>query len=427
MGSQESSHERSKLEPIEYCGVVDGDQHVYALNVSNNIYASWPSEERTHRVEFVAAGPLADRLHLEDGLDELQDDRDVLLVAHGTPGSGLYAYPTAETLFEHNVTGLFPTRGGYRSSESVEGVHRIVSSSNDMIAVANRLGVQKFGAMGGSGGGPVIGALASRHYRRLRKAAIFDSPAPVSIITEARQSGQIHVPDNSGETNQAEFAALQDIGSFTEEHGRIIGALQDNPYALLDHISVDFSDADKAFFADPANCRRVALAHQAAFQNGGSIDGLYQDNIAMQMGDSTFARDYRQRRRLRNVPGEPPSRWDTLFPTEYGFDLHAVGQIGLHNIGFAWGDADTFVSIHETLASISALYYAQGFIEAGAGHFNAKRHMGDILPWMFKEEHRETSFNDFMGRLAVRSSLMNEVCWKNDYTHPSTRSYKVHS
>jgi len=187
------------------------------------------------------------------------------------------------------------------------------------------LDIKEVGLVGGSGGGPIVMAVCWLRDSLVKKAVTFVCPASPSIIADARKYGIISGSDTMGATNQAEFAALANQTTFTEEYKRALARLAlGDRYALLNHIMPDLPQSDRDFLAIPEHRERIASSHWAAFQEGGGFEGIYQDNMGMRIGDPTFAADYQQFQATYNHSGPlilPASRsqWNSFYSTEYGF------------------------------------------------------------------------------------------------------------
>jgi pimeloyl-ACP methyl ester carboxylesterase len=102
--------------------------------------------------------------------------RPVFLL-HGTPGSRLGPAPRGVMLYQQGVRLIAYDRPGYGSSDRLP--HRNVADVvQDVVAIADALGVDRFAVVGRSGGGPHALACAALLPDRVTRAAALVSLAP---------------------------------------------------------------------------------------------------------------------------------------------------------------------------------------------------------------------------------------------------------
>lgn len=114
-------------------------------------------------LEVVAAGP-------SDGM--------ALFSHHGTPGAAEMFAPLVEIGAERGLRHITYSRPGYGGSER-QSKRTVASCIEDVVAVADVLGYERFYSVGGSGGGPHSIACATLLPERVIAAASVASPAPV--------------------------------------------------------------------------------------------------------------------------------------------------------------------------------------------------------------------------------------------------------
>jgi pimeloyl-ACP methyl ester carboxylesterase len=119
---------------------------------------------------------------LEDGrLLEVFDagpaDGELLIMNHGTPGSGMIYPDWAERCASRGVRLASYSRPGYGGSTRLEG-RSIAHCAADVAAVADALGADRFYVEGHSGGGAHALACAALLPDRVRAAAIIAGAAP---------------------------------------------------------------------------------------------------------------------------------------------------------------------------------------------------------------------------------------------------------
>jgi pimeloyl-ACP methyl ester carboxylesterase len=88
-------------------------------------------------------------------------DGDALFVLHGTPGSRFGRPPDEAGLERAGLRVVTYDRPGYGVSDRRPG-RRVVDCVEDVAAIADALGIDRFAATGGSGGGPHVLAVAAR-------------------------------------------------------------------------------------------------------------------------------------------------------------------------------------------------------------------------------------------------------------------------
>lgn len=96
---------------------------------------------------------------------------------HGTPGSRLQLAAVADEARRAGVRLVLPDRPGYGYSDYVVG-RRLVNWPSDVTAIADHLGIDRFGVIGVSGGGPHALACAYAIPERLSTVTVVSSPAP---------------------------------------------------------------------------------------------------------------------------------------------------------------------------------------------------------------------------------------------------------
>lgn len=96
---------------------------------------------------------------------------------HGTPGSRLLYGPFSSDAQAKGIRLIGYDRPGYGGSTPAYG-RRVVDSAADVAAIADVLGIERFGVWGASGGGPPAIACAAAFPRRVVAAASLGGPAP---------------------------------------------------------------------------------------------------------------------------------------------------------------------------------------------------------------------------------------------------------
>jgi pimeloyl-ACP methyl ester carboxylesterase len=135
-------------------------------------------------------------LHLHD---EGDPDGAVVVMHHGTPGSGHFYPPHVELARDRGLRLIAYDRAGYGGSTPNPG-RNVAAVAGDISDVLDVLGVERYASIGGSGGGPhtlALGALLADHCVGICAIA---SPTPWDAEGIDWIAGQ-------GEQNQQEWAA----------------------------------------------------------------------------------------------------------------------------------------------------------------------------------------------------------------------------
>jgi pimeloyl-ACP methyl ester carboxylesterase len=98
---------------------------------------------------------------------------------HGTPGTRLLARTAHETARKLNVRLIAPERPGFGHSDFQPG-RRIAQWPDDVLAIADALGLARFAVVGVSGGGPYALACAWRRPDRVAGVGIVSGMVPLA-------------------------------------------------------------------------------------------------------------------------------------------------------------------------------------------------------------------------------------------------------
>ena len=138
-----------------------------------------------------------DGLAFEDGLLTLPDGRDLawrwwgddggipVLRIQGTPSSRLSRNPDSGVQKDLGVRYLMADRPGYGGSTRKPG-RGIADVVEDLVALLDHVGIDRIPAMGTSGGGPHVLALAARHPDRLSAVTVVVGGTPL-VEDEVKQ------------------------------------------------------------------------------------------------------------------------------------------------------------------------------------------------------------------------------------------------
>ena len=132
-----------------------------------------------------------DGLAFEDGVLDLPDGRELawrwwgdeggipVLRIQGTPSSRVQRNPDPNVQKSLGVRYLMADRPGYGDSTRKPG-RSIADVAGDYIALLDHLGIERIPAMGTSGGGPHVLALAARHPDRLTAVTVVVGGTPLA-------------------------------------------------------------------------------------------------------------------------------------------------------------------------------------------------------------------------------------------------------
>jgi pimeloyl-ACP methyl ester carboxylesterase len=114
-----------------------------------------------------------------------------IFVFHGNPNSRLLWEVIPGSPFLSDVRLIAPDRPGFGLTDFVEGVTTVINWPNDIAALADSLGIQKFTVFAPSGGGPFALVCAWKIPERLNAVGIFASVGPFVPETEKNLAAPI--------------------------------------------------------------------------------------------------------------------------------------------------------------------------------------------------------------------------------------------
>ena len=194
-----------------------------------------------------------------------------VIVHHGTPDSGLLARIWVALAKEQGIRLIGYDRPGYGGSSRHAG-RNVADCADDVEAIADALGLERFATWGISGGGPHALACAALCGDRLAAVASLAAVAPYDADGLDWLAGM-------GESNIAEFGALLEgepaLRAFIEhEAGEMRGA---DPAGLVAVFETLLGPADRAVLNEEfANELLQSIAH--GLTEG--VDGWLDDDFA---------------------------------------------------------------------------------------------------------------------------------------------------
>lgn len=213
------------------------------------------------------------RIALFDGGDP---DGYPVIGLHGTPGCRLSRWPDDSVYAEAGIRYVTTDRAGYGGSTRRPG-RTVADEAGDVLAVADALGLRRFGVTGGSGGGPHALACAALLAGRVERVSCLAGLAPYGPDGLAREAWLAGMGADS-----AEEVAWAEAGE-----ARLFAELPRLQRQMLHHAVHDIGrvlgdeapDADRAFLTRPgiAEAMRRIVAEQCRLGVGGWVD----DSLAL--------------------------------------------------------------------------------------------------------------------------------------------------
>ncbi|MEJ7630843.1 MAG: alpha/beta hydrolase [Nocardioidaceae bacterium] len=210
-----------------------------------------------HVRQFVVPLPDGRSLHAYEGGDP---SGQLVVVHHGTPGSGLLRREWVEDAREHGIRLVGYDRAGYGGSTRHQG-RSVADVAPDIAALADSLGADRFLTWGASGGGPHALACAANLPDRVVAAASVASVAPYDAVG-------LDFLDGMGQDNLDEFgaAALGEQALRPYLSAQTAGLLAASPESLREAMDGLLSDVD----------RDALTGETAEFVHGSMTSGLRQ-------------------------------------------------------------------------------------------------------------------------------------------------------
>jgi pimeloyl-ACP methyl ester carboxylesterase len=196
-----------------------------------------------------------------------------IFLLHGTPGSRFAGQGDASVYADARARVITYDRPGYGGSDRFRG-RRVVDCVADVAAIADSLGIERFGVTGGSWGGPHSLAVAARLPERVTRAACVVGVAPFDMPGFDWFAGMDAV-------NIEEIRwALEGEDVLARELERMTTAwlkrLADDPSKAGE---VEFSEADRAVMANPERQEMVRRMLNEAFRQG--VWGYVDDALCL--------------------------------------------------------------------------------------------------------------------------------------------------
>jgi pimeloyl-ACP methyl ester carboxylesterase len=261
-----------------------------------------------------------------------------VVVHHGTPASGLLYGVHVALAREQGIRLLGYDRPGYGSSDRHLG-RNVADAAGDVSAIADALGLERFGSWGISGGGPHVLACAALCDERLVAVASLAAVAPYGADGLAWLEGM-------GEENHIEFGKVQEgdaaLRAYLEhETEAMLGASAAELVAVMETL---LGEEDRAVL-NGAFAEYVLASNAHGLAPG--VDGWLDDDLAF------------------------------LHP--WGFDVSAIDRPTL----LLHGTDDRFVPVSHGRWLAERIPGVEARIGAGDGHLTlVERRLREVNDWL---------------------------------------------
>ena len=196
-----------------------------------------------------------------------------VFLLHGTPGSRFAGQGDASVYADVGARVITYDRPGYGGSDRFRG-RRVVDCVADVAAIADSLGIERFGVTGGSWGGPHSLAVAARLPERVTRAACVVGVAPFDMPGFDWFAGM-------------DAVNIEEIGWALEGEDVLARELERMTTAWLKRLAedpskageVEFSEADRAAMANPERQEMVRRMLNEAFRQG--VWGYVDDALCL--------------------------------------------------------------------------------------------------------------------------------------------------
>jgi pimeloyl-ACP methyl ester carboxylesterase len=195
-----------------------------------------------------------------------------VVVLHGTPGCRLERWPDEDVYRRVGIFLITHDRAGYGQSTRRPG-RRIVDEVDDVAALADHLGLERFGVTGGSGGGAHSLACAARLPDRVVRAACVVGVAPFGEGGLERDDWLAGMdPENIKEFGWADAGEEVLMRELEAEHAKIAARVADDPSAVLGDFELSESDRKELTRKERMQVIRESWAEHSVRSVGGWAD-----------------------------------------------------------------------------------------------------------------------------------------------------------
>jgi pimeloyl-ACP methyl ester carboxylesterase len=269
-----------------------------------------------------------------------------VVALHGTPGNRLNRHPDSEQYVRAGARIITHDRAGYGGSTRRPG-RSVVDSVEDVAALVDHLGIDRFSVTGGSGGGPHSLAVAARLGDRVVRARCVVGVAPYGAAGLDFFAGMAAM-------NVAEFGWALDgedvlVPNIEREHAGMVERVAADPATLLGDYEIDAVDQAVLARDDMASMLREFGAELGR----GGYWGWVDDDLA--------------------------------FTRPWGFDLSEITV----PVEVRYGDKDTLVPAAHGEWLAKAVPGATTFLEQGEGHMGDPDEVFTLTRWLVTGSYEE--------------------------------------
>ncbi|MFF3327188.1 alpha/beta fold hydrolase [Streptomyces sp. NPDC002889] len=282
------------------------------------------------------------RVHAADGrhlmVERLGDPRGrPVFLLHGTPGSRLGPAPRGMVLYQRGTQLIAYDRPGYGGSDRLAG-RSVADVAQDVRAIADELGLERFAVVGRSGGAPHALACAALMPDRVTRTAALVTLAP-------RDAVGLDWFEGMAASNVLEYTtASMDPAGLTERFIMRSAEIRKDPVKLLDDLRRELTDSDRMVVSDAGVRSMLLRNYQEALRT--SAYGWIDDALA--------------------------------FCGPWGFDPADIkGPVMLWH-----GEKDVFSPVGHSRWLAQRIPGATAVLEPAAAHFDALHALPRILTWL---------------------------------------------
>ncbi len=260
-----------------------------------------------------------------------------VFLLHGTPGSRLGPHPRGQVLHRLGIRLIAFDRPGYGHSDRLAG-RKVADVVEDVAAIADAYGVEKFAVVGRSGGGPHALACAALLPRRTTRAAVLVGLAP-------HGAEGLDWFDGMAQSNVIDFtAAAAGHDPLSARLTPAAESIRADPASLITRLQAELPDSDRRVVTDRGIRSMLVQNYAEALRT--SAYGWIDDALA--------------------------------FCSPWGFDPAAVTV----PVVLWHGENDVFSPVSHARWLADQIPGATVLVQAGAAHFGALDVLPDILRWL---------------------------------------------
>jgi pimeloyl-ACP methyl ester carboxylesterase len=271
-------------------------------------------------------------------VERLGDPRGTpVFLLHGTPGSRLGPAPRGMVLYQRRTQLIAYDRPGYGGSDRLPG-RSVADVAQDVAAIADELGLERFAVVGRSGGAPHALACAALLPERVTRAAALVTLAPRDAV------GLDWFEGMAASNVLAYTSARDDPAGLTESFTVRSDEIRRDPVRLLNDLRRELTEPDRMVVADAGVRAMLLRNYQEALRT--SPWGWIDDALA--------------------------------FCGPWGFDpAEITGEVLLWH-----GEKDVFSPVQHSRWLAERIPGATAVLEPAAAHFDALHALPRVLNWL---------------------------------------------